>query len=265
MKTELYYFTGTGNGLFIAKSIKERLEDDNNEIVIVPINSLNLSQNIISNGDRIVIIYPTYVMTAPEIVKKFAGKIQVSDGSDLFLFAHSGGGGAGIAINSIKKVFEDRKIKISNIFETTFPSNSAVRSYSTDQLRKILEKAEDSVQKNIESLVKGKNANILRLSILKKSSLLIGEWLAVFGGKYMKFREIDVDGSCIGCSTCVKVCPVENIKLLNNRPVFSDKCEMCLACVNQCPKKSLSYGKMKKSNMMSYRHPDVKLKELMYR
>ncbi|MCT4634055.1 MAG: EFR1 family ferrodoxin [Firmicutes bacterium] len=265
MRTEIYYFTGTGNGLFIAKSIKAKLESNNESVNLIAINTIDLSNEIVSEAEKIGIVYPTYAMTAPKIVKDFAKQLRVRDNKYLFLYGHSGGGGARVAVNAIKIILQERGINISNTFETTFPSNSAIKAYGTEQLKAILDKSEESIEKNVSSIVNAEERNTSKLNLIRKSSLLLAENLAVIGEKFMGFKKISSDDTCIGCATCVKVCPVENIKLSNNRPVFSDKCEMCLACVNQCPKKSLSYGKMKKANMMSYRHPDVTLKELMYR
>lgn len=101
MKTELYYFTGTGNGLHIAKSIHEKVKETNDEVLLIPINTLDLDKTIVSDAETIGIIFPTYAMSAPEIVKSFTKQLRVLDNSYVFLYAHSGGGGASGALENV--------------------------------------------------------------------------------------------------------------------------------------------------------------------
>jgi len=45
---------------------------------------------------------------------------------------------------------------------------------------------------------------------------------------------------CTGCGVCVDICPVEAIKIENDKAVISDECVDCGACVNQCPQEAIS-------------------------
>ena len=45
---------------------------------------------------------------------------------------------------------------------------------------------------------------------------------------------------CNGCGTCKDICPVNAIKIENERAVISDDCVECGACVNQCPNEAIS-------------------------
>lgn len=265
MKTELYYFTGTGNGLHIAKSIKKIIQNVEQEVNLIPINTLNLSKKIKTSAERVGIIFPTYALSAPAIVKSFANQLQVSNNSYVFLYAHSGGGGASGSLYSINQILSKNGVKISNTFETTFPSNSVLLTYTSGKLDNVLEKADVSLKNNINSIINKESRHIPKPNVFKNVSATLTKKIAAAGEKMMQFKVITPDDACNGCSTCQRVCPVENIELKNGKPVFGKNCEMCMSCVNQCPKKSLAYGKMKKKKLLSYRHPEVQLKELMYR
>lgn len=265
MKTELYYFTGTGNGLHIAKSIKKNIANIDQEVYLIPINTLNLSKKIITSAERVGIIFPTYALSAPAIVKSFANQLQVSNDSYVFLYAHSGGSSASGPLYTINRILTENGVKISNTFETTFPSNSTILTYTPDKLDNVLEKANVSLKNNIKPIINKESRHIPKPNVFKNVSATLTEKIAGAAENMMQFKVITPDDACNGCSTCERICPVENIELKNGKPVFGKNCEMCMSCINQCPKKSLAFGKMKKEKLLSYRHPEVQLQELMYR
>jgi Pyruvate/2-oxoacid:ferredoxin oxidoreductase delta subunit len=45
---------------------------------------------------------------------------------------------------------------------------------------------------------------------------------------------------CTGCAVCVDVCPVEAIKIENDKAVISDDCSECGACTSECPNDAIS-------------------------
>ena len=48
---------------------------------------------------------------------------------------------------------------------------------------------------------------------------------------------------CISCGKCVKVCPVNNIRIESGKPVWGDNCTHCMACICRCPSEAIEYGK----------------------
>jgi len=265
MTTELFYFTGTGNGLHVAKSIKKSLEKISHETKLIPINTLNLSNEIRSTADRVGLIYPTYAVAAPTIVKTFANQLRVLPGAYTFLYAHNGSGYSGTALTSITNILAQNDIQISNAFESHFPSNSAVMTYTPEKLKAVLLKGEESLQLNIPAIIDKVSRDIPKPSMMTQITGQIGESLGGVLENYIGFKVIQANDECIGCSVCSKVCPKENIEMQGGKPVFDKKCEMCFSCINSCPKKSLAFKKMNRSKNMSYRHPEVKVTELMYR
>ncbi len=51
---------------------------------------------------------------------------------------------------------------------------------------------------------------------------------------------ITVDESCIGCGTCVDVCFVKAIKIVDGKSVINDTCRGCGRCVLVCPENAIS-------------------------
>lgn len=52
----------------------------------------------------------------------------------------------------------------------------------------------------------------------------------------------DETDECVSCGKCAASCPLNNIKLVEGRPVWGDDCTHCMAFINLCPKQAIEYG-----------------------
>ena len=46
---------------------------------------------------------------------------------------------------------------------------------------------------------------------------------------------------CNHCGKCTKECPLGNIKLIDNKPVWGNNCALCLRCYHICPQHAVDY------------------------
>jgi NAD-dependent dihydropyrimidine dehydrogenase PreA subunit len=84
----------------------------------------------------------------------------------------------------------------------------------------------------------------------------------------MSFRSVHkldenfwVDDQCNRCGICLKVCPGNNIEMINEKPAWLHRCEQCLACVQWCPQEVIQYGK-KTVKYPRYHHSEVILEDM---
>ena len=77
----------------------------------------------------------------------------------------------------------------------------------------------------------------------------------------VKKKQIDHD-RCVDCKTCVKVCPVNNIRESSGRYTINKNCEDCMACIQWCPKKAVVCGKKVPEGRTEYKHPEISVKEI---
>jgi len=88
------------------------------------------------------------------------------------------------------------------------------------------------------------------------------------------FRGITSDENCVGCGTCERVCPMNNIKIVDGKSIIGDVCTTCLACFHWCPVEAIYMSKAdmfgrpgKEPNQLSrrskYHHPDVTLEDIL--
>ena len=75
----------------------------------------------------------------------------------------------------------------------------------------------------------------------------------------------DAPAHCVGCGICEKICPMDNIRLVAERPVFGGNCISCLACFHWCPQEAIwmSKGEEEMKRRFKYHHPDVKLNDIL--
>ena len=72
-----------------------------------------------------------------------------------------------------------------------------------------------------------------------------------------------VSQDCIGCGICQRVCPSASIRLVEDRAEHvPGRCQTCLACAHVCPRKAVQLTVPEKNPSARYRNPHVTLQEL---
>jgi MinD superfamily P-loop ATPase len=74
-------------------------------------------------------------------------------------------------------------------------------------------------------------------------------------------KEFYTDNKCYSCGICMKVCPMENISMTDNKPLWGDHCEMSLACMHWCPNHAIQFGQ-NSSKWGRYTNTFIDLKEM---
>ncbi|MFX0200735.1 MAG: EFR1 family ferrodoxin [Candidatus Hodarchaeota archaeon] len=87
MSTELYYFSGTGNSLHVARELQKRIP----RAKLIPIISLVNEETVTTNGKTIGFMFPHYASTLPKIVYTFIEKLNLESAQYLFAIATRGG------------------------------------------------------------------------------------------------------------------------------------------------------------------------------
>jgi ferredoxin len=68
---------------------------------------------------------------------------------------------------------------------------------------------------------------------------------------------------CNGCGICANICPTDNIKLVDKKPVWQHHCESCYACFQWCPREAIGGDTPRYEK--KYHHPAVNLKDMLIR
>lgn len=259
MKTKLFYFTGTGNTLVVAKDLAKELGDAE----VIAIKELVKESEIVVKDCNIGIVFPVYAWGPPLMVTDFINKLKTDKSTYIFAVAVYGGMLAS-TLGIIEEQLKSKDLKMSMGFAVNMPGNcvSVYDALKTEKQEEMFAKEKVKI-KEIAQAVKNK-----KVGKYEKNLGLFGAFLSkkVYKGFALKMKEGDkdytTDEKCNKCGTCIKVCPVGNISMVNNQITWNHNCQACYACIQWCPQKAIQKGP-KTAARSRYHHPNVTLKDIM--
>ncbi len=271
-KAEVYFFSGTGNSLVLARLVAERLGGD-----LIPIASVVDREKIELAADVIGIVFPVYYADTPNIVRRFAEKLDGAEGKYIFAISNYGGG-AGDSLKTLDRILRSHGNALSAGFGVHMPQNAFHKPWEMKKLAyRQAPKRIDFVARSIESRRTGLfYSNVLVQTVMapfqgwlrrmtalyleKASNTPAPSGLAVEQLMPFADKSFAADENCNGCGTCARVCPVHDIEIVDKKPVWQNRCENCLACFNWCPTNAI-HGALANTGY-HYRHPDVTARDI---
>jgi len=248
MTHRIYYFSGTGNSLWVTRKIRDYLPGTE----IIPI-TRELPAELAaqkSEGsetlESVGLVFPVYLGKPPRIVLEFIRKMPKAD----YIYAVATCGSMpGQALTDIKKSLLSTGNSLSAGYVISLITNFIVLpKIKTDAgIEKAFKKAEAKAQ-------------IISMNVQKKTPWFDKETPSVFvklaglillNRAYRRIPELDekfsVNDACDNCGTCRNVCPVQNIEMAASKPVFLHNCEMCFSCINWCPQQAINWTSLTKN------------------
>jgi ferredoxin len=251
MENIVFYFSGTGNSLKVAKTISEELW--NCEIV-----SMSKAFDSTKTYDSVGFVYPTYFWGLPKRVIEFVKTVNLDSSRNAYYYAITTyGGSAGNAVYQLYKLLLDTHgIKLNYGQKLQMFSNYVVLYEMSEKTDEITKRSDKALVPIVDS-IKMKESN--------RINKLTGVFKFVNSNFIAKVSNMDkdftVDDNCVGCDICAEVCPVENIEIVSDRPQYKHHCEQCLACIQYCPQRAINYKNATQSRGR-YTNPEIDYKEL---
>jgi ferredoxin len=257
MRTTIYFYTGTGNSLWTAKKLSLLLT----ETELIPI-ALTGSGKINADSENVGLIFPVHIWGIPAPIIDFLNRLENNPVKYYFAVAVNAGQVAATLIQ-LKNLLQQKNIKLSLGFSICMPSNYIPwgGAISHEKQQKKFDEALDKI---------GRIASAIRVKEEKEPEKGPA-WQNIFFSAiyHMSFAQVPkmdksflADEKCTSCEICEKICPAQNIKMINIKPVWQHHCEQCFACLQWCPEEAIQYGRgtVKKKR---YHHPEITIKDML--
>lgn len=255
---KIFYFTGTGNSLYIAKKIAAK---SNYELCEISYALSNRDLLNCADTEVIGLVFPLYSFGVPEMVERFLKSLHnLNSKTYVFAIISCGSSGYGIVSEQLSELLSHKNSSLNYVTFQHMPSNY-IKLFKppTLEMAKHDIQTQDAFIEQIIADISHKRSKIITKSIFSPIYQFIYKgWRKQLENCAQKFS---VQTTCIGCALCVKLCPEQNISLINAKPKWANNCQDCLACINACPTNSIQaniftkiYGR--------YLNPYIKINDL---
>jgi len=258
-KSILFYFTGTGNSLVVAKSIVNDLTD----VFLVPMLREDALNYIDKYTESIGLVFPIHMNAVPNVVVKFIERIKLVSSVYFYAVATHGGvpGMSGLYLN---KILKKQNIGLDGYFEIKMINNTPkgvapkflMNLYweldiTPEKINTIISESHLSIENIIEK-IKSKEKTTLQCLPYWMMNLI---WYISEKSKH-KLKFI-LDDCCTGCGTCAKICTTKRIRMKGNKPEWvHENCSFCYACFNYCPTEAIGVEHYTKK-LGRYHYPNI--------
>jgi ferredoxin len=273
MNSDIYYFSGTGNSLVVARDIAEKINGK-----LIAMSSVMKEESIKAATDVIGLVFPVFYATndcgIPLIVARFVRKMENLSSKYIFAVCTCGYM-PGTTIENLKKAIEARGGKLAAGF-TVRMSSKKLAEKKQQKMRVKRKKKLDFICEYVNAHREGmfETRGLLRKIVLAplralEKPIFMYRYRKLSNTSKTSFSELipladqsfRTSENCTGCGTCARVCPVNNIKMVDGKPVWQHHCENCYACYGWCPENAVC-GDIVAYNDW-YHHPEVKLSEML--
>lgn len=240
----ILYFSSTGNSLYIAKKVKERL---GGSILYIPSYGGSCDE-----FDKIIIVTPIYSFGMPLPVLDLLPRLNKN--TEIFVIQNYGG-----MVSGADRLFFDYATKfnlnIKSVHTMKMPENYTLVMSPPAFYKNMALNSADKKISNILSAIENQNYHIPKNKSTKEETYLKNK-----ANWHLIGERFSVTGNCIKCQKCVSLCPAQNITLKDGKISFGDKCMACLGCFHRCPKHAIIYNN--KDNKKRYINPNVAENEI---
>ncbi|HEX7502683.1 MAG TPA: EFR1 family ferrodoxin [Acidobacteriota bacterium] len=255
MKTVIFYYTGTGNSLWSARLLAEKL----GAARLLPMKGADA----LSAGDADVVgfAFPVHVWGIPFPVLRFIEKASLRPGTYLFALAVNAGQVARTLLQ-LRGVLAGRGLTLAAGYSIVLPSNYIPwgGAAPAEKQQERFAGARAKLQA-VAAVIADREPGPIEKGPLWQRIVFTAIYQLTSKQVPKMDKDFWCDDKCNSCEICARICPAKNIAMKKGRPAWQHHCEQCLACIQWCPQESIQFGK-KTPAYLRYHHPEVRLKDM---
>ena len=246
----VFYFTATGNSLYVAKQLEARP---------ISIPQAIHRESLTFRDKTIGIVCPVYGHEVPPMVREFLQKARFE--TDYFYLLLTYGNRHGGAAELAEKRLESCGISPAYI-NTVLMVDNFLPAFDMNEQRTLDKNVEGQLGAIKEDIAQRRRFvspvtdadRAAHQEFLSRSSTPPEErWKNIYR----------VTGACIGCGICQKVCPSGCWEVSGGTARYRPEgCQCCMACIHACPQKAIRMTIPEKNPDARYRNEHISLQEM---
>lgn len=215
------YFSGNGNSRYAAEFFCNEYDETAKAFSIEDAKVIDA----VKNDEMLVFAYPVQYSTVSKILRDFIiENKELWENKKIFVIATMGlfsGDRAGV----LGRLLQQYGAEILGGLHLKMPDSIGDEKVLKRPLKKnkeLVKKAEKKISRSVRLFFYGQRL--------------------YFGHKTKNYSDklcVDED-ECVGCGKCEKLCPMNNIKIVDKKVVQNNQCTMCYRCINNCPKQAMT-------------------------
>lgn len=236
----ILYFSATGNTEFIAREVARRINDE-------CINLLNRIKtqdySPIHSEKPFIICAPVYVCEIPRFMANYLKKLPFTGSRDVYFILTSGGycGPSGLLL---KNIFKAKKMICHGHAEFRMPRNYVISDaypmLEENQVEERILGSYKQLEQVSSDIIAGKRLTARHVFLFE--TIITVPFNPIWCKYKLTAKDFYVKHSCTGCGKCQKLCPLNNINIIDKKPAWGNQCTHCMACIGNCPVSAIEYG-----------------------
>lgn len=258
----IFYFSGTGNSLWVARELSKAFNEPLISIAEVTKAGNNATVYFLQPTEQIFFVYPVHSWGPAVLVGEFMRHLELKayTGQPVYSICTCGDE-CGYTENRIGKWLRQKGITLTGSYSLQMPNNYILLPGFDVDPKEVEEKKLQEVPSRLAAIVQAIRETTGQplyhtgsLPFLK--SRMIYPLFVRYALKRNSFYATD---ACVSCGLCAKGCPTGTITMEKGKlPKWEkDSCVQCLACIHYCPERAIEYGNISKKKGR-YHHPDIR-------
>lgn len=231
------YFSGTGNSRYVAKRIAEISGDD---LISIGQKIKSGDYNAIRSEKPFVFVGPVYAGRLPRVMEEYIRQVNFS-GTPKTYFVGTCAATPWVTVQYVEKLCGEKEFSLLGFHSVVMPQGYIAGGGTQPK------EVNDKVLKEAEPKIIAIAETIRDKQMLPKEqpgkSIMSKVLNPIMYSVMISAKSFRVTEKCNGCGKCDQRCPLNNVKLINGKPVWGKECTHCMACIAGCPREAIEYGK----------------------